>query len=294
MLAFLNGKFVPEEQALVSVFDRSFLYGDGLFETIRVFNAIPFRWRQHFERFEQGNEFLRISMPFGGEDLRRFADRLIAENRISDGVLRLSLSRGVGVRGYSPKGADHPFLVMSLHSKPPIDAQKMVQWRLVTSTVRLPANEKLATFKTCNKLPQIMARAEADALDAQEALLLNTDGYVVEGSSSNLFWIEEDTVCTPPIASGILAGVTRSIVFELCHNVGLATREANLTPAQIANSSGIFMSLSSLGIVEAIILDGLSLHRSPVIALISQAYYKLLRSETSPATHIHEGHKKRR
>src|SRR6266478_1503384 len=204
MLVFLDGQFVPEQEAVVSVFDRAFLYGDGLFETIRVFNGKPFRWQQHLERLLQGAEFLKIQPPFAPDSLTGFAAQLVIRNQMPDSLLRLTLSRGVGLRGYSPKGADRPLLAMSLHPAPSIDPQTPPRWRLTTSTLRLPAGEPLAQFKTCNKLSQVLARAEADAAGADEALLLNTDGHVVEGASSNLFWIEDQTVCTPPLASGIL------------------------------------------------------------------------------------------
>jgi aminodeoxychorismate lyase len=279
MLVFLNGKFVPEEQAFVSVFDRSFLYGDGLFETIRVSNRVPFRWRQHLERLQQGSQFLKIALPFKPEELRCFADQLIQENGLRSAILRLALSRGKGLRGYSPKGAEHPFLVMTLHPVPDGDSENPAQWHLITSSVRLPAGEALSRFKTCNKLPQIMARAEADALGAHEAVLLNTDGYVVEGASSNLFWLEGETVVTPPVASGILPGVTRSVTFELCDNLKLPRRESNITREKLADCDGLFLSLSSFGIVEAIQLDGQPLRQSPVTARLAQAYHRLVECE---------------
>src|SRR6185369_13563267 len=106
MIVFLNGKFVPEEQALVSVFDRGYLYGDGLFESMLLLNGKPFRWAQHFERLERGAKFLKIRIPFSPEELRDFARRLCHENRSHNALLRLTLSRGVGLRGYSPKGAE--------------------------------------------------------------------------------------------------------------------------------------------------------------------------------------------
>ena len=193
MIVFLNGEFVPEERAVVSVFDRSFLYGDGLFETMLVRRGRPFRWEQHMDRLRSGADFLGIKIPFGCKALEAFAANLIVQNKMPDALLRLTLSRGVGARGYSPKGADKSTLVMSLHPFSP--AQAGAKWKLVTSSFRLPAKESLAQFKTCNKLPQILARAEADAAGADEALLLNTDGFVVEASSSNLFWIQGDTVC---------------------------------------------------------------------------------------------------
>src|SRR5207249_1727258 len=147
MLVFLNGHFVPEEKAVVSVFDRSFLYGDGLFETLRVYGGKPFCWPQHLERLQRGAEFLNLRLPFGPAALEQFAMQLIHRNQMPDSLLRISLSRGVGPRGYSPKGANQPVLVMSLRPAPPPDLQNPPQWRLLTSSVRLPAREPLAQFK---------------------------------------------------------------------------------------------------------------------------------------------------
>src|SRR5580704_7565373 len=228
MIVFLNGEFVPEESARVSVFDRSFQFGDGLFETLRAYRGKPFRWADHFERLRRGAEFLKIRLPLGEEELRARAQELIERNRMPESLLRIALSRGVGKRGYLPKGADNPTVVMSLHAAP--DAEANREWRVIIATPRLPANEPLAQFKTSNKLPQILARMEADAAGADEALLLNTDGEVVEGSGSNLFWIKDGTVCTPPLASGVLPGVTRVVVLEICKQSGVPFRECNISP----------------------------------------------------------------
>jgi branched-subunit amino acid aminotransferase/4-amino-4-deoxychorismate lyase len=294
MIVFLNGQFVPEDQATVSVFDRAFLYGDGLFETMRVANGKPFRWAQHLDRLRTGADFLGIKIPFGSQALEQFAADLITRNQMPDALLRLTVSRGVGRRGYSPQGADQPVVVMTLHPFPgapasgtacfdkspsravPEAGAPLLGWKLVTASFRLPAGEKLAQFKTANKLAQIMARAEADAAGADEALLCNTDGFVVEGASSNLFWVEGDTVCTPPLASGILAGVTRAVTAELCGQLALPRAERETTPDQLRQASGVFVTLSSLGVVECSALDGAPLMRSPLTEKLRCAYEALL------------------
>jgi len=279
MIVFLNGQFVPEAQATVSVFDRSFLYGDGLFETMRVANGKPFRWWDHMERLRKGGDFLGIKIPFGCKTLEKFATELIAENQMPDALLRLTVSRGVGLRGYSPKGAEKPVLVMTLHPFLGTSTCGPARWKLVTASFRLPAGEKLAHFKTANKLAQVLARAEADAAGANEALLCNTDGFVVEGASSNLFWIEGDTVCTPPLASGILAGVTRAVTLELCAQLGLPCAERQITPDSLRAATGVFLTLSSLGVMEASSLDGVTLSQSPLVAQLNRAYDELLARE---------------
>ena len=271
-LLFLNGQFVPAEQARISVFDRGFLYGDGLFETLRVARGKPFRWRQHIERLGRGMEFLKLSCQFAFDELAGFAGELIRRNQMPEAVLRLTLSRGSGPRGYSIRGADGPTVAMSLH---PVPAQPQA-WRLVTSSVRLRADDPFAGFKSCNKLPQILARNEADAAQADEALLTNTDGWVVEGAASNLFWVEHGQVCTPPVTRGALPGITRAVVFELCQQAGIPCREADAKSEQLLRSEGVFLTLSSSGLVRASHLDEAPLAQSPIATRLLAEYQALL------------------
>jgi len=277
MIVFLNGKFVPEAEATVSVFDRSFLYGDGLFETLRIANGKPFRWWEHLSRLRSGGDFLGIKIPIGCKALEKFAAELIAQNKLPEALLRISVSRGVGLRGYSPKGADQPTIVMTLH---PVPMAPAAGWKLHTASGRLPTGDQLAQFKTANKLAQVMARAEADAVGADEALLCNTDGYVVEGASSNLFWVEGDTVCTPPLESGILAGVTREVTLELCRKLGFPWEEKGISADALGKVGGVFLTLSSLGIVAVDKLDGVSLDGSSLVSSLRAEYDRVLLEET--------------
>jgi aminodeoxychorismate lyase len=272
MFVFINGKFVPEEKAVVSVFDRSFLYGDGLFETIRILNGSPFRWEQHLQRLRHGAQFLKIKIPFPSDELLASVLKLIAKNKMPDCLLRLTLSRGVGSSGYLPKNANKPTLVMFLRPAPEAAPNRLPRWRLIASSFRLPVNDPLACFKTCSKLPQVLARAEADAAHADEALLLNTNGFVIEGASSNLFWVRHGIIHTPPLAAGILPGVTRALVLEIASQLKIPAREKNIRLKELARMDGFFLSLTSLGIVEAISLDGKKLKQSPETSRIARAY----------------------
>jgi aminodeoxychorismate lyase len=278
-MVFLNGAFVREEAAVVSVFDRGFLYGDGLFETLRVFNGQPFRWEQHFARLQSGTRFLNIRLPFNSETLRAFAGQLISRNRMPDCVLRINVSRGAGLRGYSTKGTNSPCVVMSLHAATAQVDKRPALWRLATSSYRLPIGDPLARSKTSNKLPHILAKAEAEASGADESLMLNTAGWAIEGTSGNLFWVQGGELRTPPMDSGILPGVTRAVVFELCRAQGLRIREGSIRPAQLAHTEGVFLSLSSIGIVEAVALDGRRLKRSALVRQLQSVYLQMLARE---------------
>lgn len=274
MLVFLNGQFVPEEQATVSIFDRSFCLSDGLFEAIPVYQGKPFLWQKHFERLQTGAEFLKIKMPFSPDALREFAAELLAKNQADDCVLRIQLSRGVGPRGYSIKGADSPTLVMSLHPARKVSSP----CKIITSSVRIPAHDPLATFKTCHKLPHILARMEADEQGADEGLLLNTDGNVAEATSANLFWIESSTVCTPPLESGALPGVTRGVVFDLCAELKLAVMEKNIAPNCLPKTDGVFLTSIAVEIREVSRLNADELRRSPITEVLRNAYSNYAKS----------------
>jgi len=281
---FLNGRIVTEPEAVISVLDRGFLYGDGLFETMRVCQGRIFRWGAHWRRMQSGGEFLGIRLPATEDELHQSALELVRRNQMSDAFLRITVSRGVGPRGYSPQGADHPTVTITTHPMPESNDRETPRWRLITSSIRVAAGEPLTQFKTCNKLAQIMARAEADAVRANEALVCNTDGFVVEASSSNLFWLQGQTVCTPPVASGILPGVTRTVVLELCQALAVPPKESLVRPDQLQESDGVFLSLSTAGIAPAIELDGKALPVSDLVWKLRAAYQALLLRETASNT----------
>ena len=279
MLVFLNGQFVPETEAVVSVNDRGFLLGDGLFETLRVVNGKPFRMAQHLERLSRGAEFLKIKLPFTARELEKFARQLIEQNRMSEAMLRLTLTRGPGERGYSPNGANRPTLVMTLHPVP--SRENHVEWNLVTSTFRIPAGEALAAFKTTSKILHVLARAEAEEKGAGEALLINTNGEVAETAAGNIFWVYQDNICTVPTGRGILPGVTRAIVLEICQALGLPTNKRVIKPEALRNSAGIFVTQTALGIVPVASFDGAPVAPSPLVGQIAGAYNEMLTRESA-------------
>ena len=276
MLVFLNGKFLPEADAFVPLNDRGLLLGDGLFETMRVANGQPFRCAQHLERLVRGADFLKIKLPFTPKEIQKFAEQLIAQNNLSDAILRVTLTRGAGARGYSTKNSGAPTFAMTLHPLPIVNADEPLQWSLITSSFRIPASDALASFKTTSKLLNILARAEAEERGADEALLLNTNGEVAETAGGNLFWIYQDAVCTVPTGRGVLPGITRAVVLEICQSLGLQTNKCVVKPEQLRNAAGIFVTNSAFGIVPVAAFDGLPVAPSPLVDQIASAYNEML------------------
>ena len=277
MIVFFNGAFLPEAEAVVPLSDRGFLLGDGLFETVRVAGGKPFRFAQHMERLAAGADFLKIKLPFNPVELQKFAGKLIALNRLPESVLRLTLTRGSGVRGYSTKGANNPVLAMTLHPLPPSNA---LPWNLITSSLRIPAGDPLGAFKTTSKVLNVLARAEAEAGGADEALLVNTSGEVMEAAGGNIFWISCGQVCTVPVGRGALPGVTRAVVFEICEQLGLKISEFFAAPEHLRQAEGLFVTQTVLGIVPVITLDHIPIASSPLVDQVVHAYGKIVRGET--------------
>ena len=279
MMVFLNGNFLSEVEAVVPLNDRGFLLGDGLFETIRVAQGRPFRLAQHLERLVRGADFLKIKLPFTPKDLQKFAGELIAQNKLSDAVLRVTLTRGAGTRGYSTKGADQPTLAITLHPLPPQNADEPLLWSLITSSFRVPAGDALSSFKSTSKILNVLARAEAEEQGADEALLLNANGEVAETAGGNLFWIYHDKICTVPTGRGVLPGITRAVVLEICQSLGLETNKRVIKPEMLRNAEGIFVTQSALGVIPVAAFDGLPVAPSPLVDQIASAYNEILTRE---------------
>ncbi|MDE3067581.1 MAG: aminotransferase class IV [Verrucomicrobiota bacterium] len=274
MLVFLNGQFVPPARAVVPVNDRGFLYGDGLFETLRVAGGRPFRFAQYLQRLRRGADFLKMEVPFAARDLQEIAGRLIEQNRMPDAILRLTVTRGPGERGYTPKPGAPPTVVMTLHAAPAADTP--ASWRLVTSSFRVPAADPLSSIKTLNKLPHVLARIEAAEKGADEALLLNSRGEVAETAGGNLFWVDEGRPFTVPTACGALPGVTRAVVLEICQALGVPAGERIIKPDALQNVTGLFTTQSALGVVPVARLDGRPVPPSPLTDQIAGAYREML------------------
>jgi aminodeoxychorismate lyase len=277
-IIYCDGRFYPADQPLIPVHDRSFLYGDGLFESVLVHGGEFFRWEEHFQRLQYGLDLLRIKFPISPEELRTVAGELVTRNGGgSSAMLRIQVSRGSGLRGYSPQGANHPRLVLSLHSLPSQLFERMTSWKLATSSLRLPVGSGFAGFKHCNKLIQIMAKAEAQERGADEPLLLNTNDEIAETAAGNVFWLRDQTLFTPALESGILPGITRSVILEICAREKISVIQSHSPPAALQGIEGMFVSLSSLGVVQVAHLDGQPLAQSSLTLRFWEAYRQLVR-----------------
>ncbi len=276
MIVYLNGQFVPEERAVVSVFDRSFRYGDGLFETMLAVNGNFFRWNEHWARLMNSARVFNFTIPWSPEELRKAARALLEKNSLRAALLRLQISRGSGPRGYAPTGNETPVIVMTAHAAPPRPAPP---WKLTTCPFRVATTDQFLGHKTASRLSHVVAAAHAAARGVEEALLVNTDGHVCEGGSSNVFWIRDDILGTPPLLPGVLPGVTRAAVLDLARELGIRCEEKLLPVEELNSCGGVFLTLTSRGVVEVESLDGAQLPGSSVTTRLQNEFEKLVQRE---------------
>ena len=255
--------------ARIPVGDRGFLYGDGLFETIRVHDARPFLWEWHMMRFAEGAVSLGIALPQTTESLLGNVHELIRRNSMSESVMRIALSRGVGERGYGVTGEEQPTLLITQHSPPTTPAKPL---SLVSTSARVAIGDPLAKVKSANKLGSILAKRDAAAQGADDGLILNSDGNVTETSSANLFWVEGGMLHTPPVSDGVLPGVTRRLVVGLASALGQAVREESVASDRLQQADAVFVTSAATGVIAVGQVNGEALGTHPLVCQLQDAY----------------------
>lgn len=255
--ACVDGRFLPAAQARISIFDRGFLYGDGVFETLRVYNGKVFRLPQHLWRLRSGLEALKIVGAPDNTRISALVTELIARNRVGDGFVRILVTRGNGDIGLNIGGAREPLLVMYAANKPPRpESEYRRGWRVITSQIRVSAESWLESTKTISRVHHVMAKAAAEAAGMDDALLLNSRGRLTEGTTSNLFLVKKGRLLTPPIADGLLGGVTRAAIGEVARARNIPAEERHLTLRDLYRADEAFLSSTLLEIMPIAEVDG--------------------------------------
>jgi aminodeoxychorismate lyase len=257
---WLNGRMVKGAEASVSVFDRSFQLGDGLFETVRACQGRIFRLNEHLARLREGLSILHFSTPWDGQSLHFAIHELLDANSLRDAAVRLTVSRGVGAGGLEPRSAGPPTVVITarLYTGPP-DWWYQTGMSAIFSQVVKNERSPLCGVKSTSHAEHVLARFDAMGSRKDEALMLNTQGYLVEGSSSNLFVVMEGRLCTPDLSSGCLPGITRAAVLELAREVGIEVSEVPLLPETIPECQEAFLTNSLMGIGPLVWVAGQSI-----------------------------------
>ena len=267
---YLNGDFVPVEKATVSVMDRGFLYGDGIFETIRAYGGVPFRWKKHFERMAASAQTLGIEFNRSDGELRESVTELLARNELKDAYLRISLSRGIhhGDLGLSPNGVPTLVITAGELNRPSDEEYENGVSAIILSR---PCTSPLASHKTLSYLPYLAARHKANEVGARETLLCGPAGRMTEGTSSNLFIVLSDRVFTPPDDGTILPGITRKTVMDALHASGIECMEDYFTSSEVYDADEVFITNSIIETLPVTRIGKAPVHNGKVGPIFKKA-----------------------
>ena len=250
--AYVNGNFVPETGACVSIFDRGFLHGDGAFETMRVYRGKIFLLDEHLARLTDALAALQIPAQ---PPMRSLIRELVARNAVQDGVVRLTVTRG----------QDQPTIIVTAQPRK-FDVRPL---RAIITAIRV--HTQLAQLKTASRLPYVLAKLEAKHAGADEALLLNESGHIAEFSAANIFIVRDGCLLTPPIRDGALPGVTRAVVLELAKPLKIPSREESLMPDCLDTADEVFATNSLIEIAPVSTWS----RKADITARLQAAYRKL-------------------
>lgn len=255
---FINSSLVPKKDAKISVFDRGFLYGDGIFETIRIYNGIPFMLDEHMDRLIAGLKTLRFQKVPAG--IKVHASRVIEANKIRNGVLRIAVTRGETIAGIDPIVCKGPSVVINARECVPYPEEAYLKgYRAIIARTRKDQRSTLCQVKSANFLTHIIAKGEASDAGVDDAIMLNHEGFLAEATVSNIFMVKGNHILTPSLESGILPGITRQVVIELAVEMGFDVKQMEVRQEELYSADEAFLTNSLMEIMPLIEVDGHSI-----------------------------------
>ncbi len=258
MKVYINGQFLDQADAKISVFDHGFLYGDGIFEGIRLYSGCIFRLEEHLERLEYSAKAILLDLPWTRKQISDATGETGRVNGLKDGYIRLVVSRGVGSLGLSPKSCASPQLIIiadKIQLYPPEFYEQGL--KIITVPTRRCNPAALPpTIKSLNYLNNILAKIEAQNLGYHEAVMLNDQGYIAECTGDNLFLVHKGKLLTPPFSAGALSGITRGAVLDIAKQWKMPVEEKNLTRYDAWIADEIFITGTAAEVVAIIEMDG--------------------------------------
>jgi len=283
MRVYLNGKFVEQSKAVVSVFDHGLLYGDGVFEGIRSYDGLIFKLREHIDRLFESAHTIMLTIPLSKKELIDVVKQCLRVNRLRNAYIRLVVTRGEGDLGLDPRKCLHP-TVFVIADKIELYPKKLYEQGLSLITVATQRNVPEALnpqIKSLNYLNNILAKIEAINAGYQEAIMLSPSGYVTECTGENIFVVKGKQLLTPPPYIGVLRGITRRTVMELAQGRRLDVREELLTRHDLFNADEVFLTGTAAEIVPVVKIDGRVIGSGvpgPLTKQLQQAFRRLTKT----------------
>ena len=257
LLVYLNGEFVPESEAKISIFDHGFLYGDGVFEGIRAYNGRVFKLKEHIDRMYDCARVIKLKIPLTKEEFINAILETLRKNNLRDAYIRPIVTRGVGDLGLNPDICKNPQVIIITKPWGAMYGDLYEKGlKAVTVTVRRNAIDSLPpNIKSLNYLNNILAKIEANAKGGDEAIFLDHNGYISEGSGDNIFIVKNGVVYTPPTLNN-LRGITRAVTIEIIKKLGIPFVETNLGLFDLYSADEMFVTGTAAEICPITIIDG--------------------------------------
>ena len=258
----VNGRGCDQEHAVISVFDHGFLYGEGVYETLRTFNGRPFLFDRHMRRLRNSSGMLLLPVPISDAEMEARCRDTMKAAGLGDGpqneaYIRILLTRGVGELSYDPAGCPAPSIVIIVkpHVDPPVSAYEQGQTLAIVNIVRNHPGTVNPLIKSNNLLNNALAMQEAARRGADEGVMRNFRGELAECTTSNLFVVKQGIALTPPLDAGLLPGITRAFLFEVGEEAGIAVRETVLHDKDLINADEAFFTSTTRGVMPATRVD---------------------------------------
>ncbi|MDO8885491.1 aminotransferase class IV [Candidatus Oleimmundimicrobium sp.] len=289
-IVFLNGEFIPGHLAKISIFDRGFLFGDGLFETMRAYNGKIFRLDAHLKRLLKSLDIIQIKHPYSQSYLEQALYETIGKNKLSDAYVKLIVTRGTDTGSLIPS-PDSKSTILIIAKKFDMYSPEQYEegFKVMMSDFRQNQFSSIINLKSLNFLENIIGKLEAKQSGADEIIFINQSGFVTEGSVSNIFIVCNDVIMTPPCEVGILPGIARETIFELAESLNLKIIEKNFYLEELLSCSECFLTNSLMRImpvtqIEDKIIENFSDSRGDrwgkLTRLLMKAYQDLVDNET--------------
>ncbi len=284
---WLDGELVDKADAKISVFDHGLLYGDGIFEGIRMYNGRVFRLEEHIDRLFDSAKAVLLDLPWTHEEICQATVDTIKANELRDGYVRLVITRGTGGLGLNPYLCEKPsmfIIAASIKLYPEDNYTNGLE--LITCSTRRPTPASLSPqVKSLNYLNNVMAKIECIQAGVMEGIMLNEQGLVAECTGDNVFIVKKGTVYTPPISDGSLDGITRQVIFQLCSELGISIKEQSMSRYDIYTADEAFLTGTAAEVIPFIKLDQRLIGNGkpgPTSIKLIAAFRKLANSEGTP------------
>ncbi|GIO12475.1 branched chain amino acid aminotransferase [Cohnella xylanilytica] len=281
---YLNGEFVTKENAKISVYDHGFLYGDGIFEGIRIYDGNIFRCKEHLDRLYDSAKSIMLDIPLSYAEMQDALVETLRKNGMKNGYIRLVVSRGPGNLGLDPTRCPQAFVVIIVEelSIYPEEAYREGLRSVSVSPRRNLPDALNPKIKSLNYLNNILVKIQSNLAGVGEAIMLNSQGYVAEGSSDNIFIVKRGVVYTPPCYIGALEGITRGAIIDLCAKLGYPLKEEPFTLHDVYTADEAFFTGTAAEVIAVREVDGRTIgagHAGPITTRLLQEFRKIVTVE---------------